>query len=105
MAGLADKLSATLAGEAPPEGLTAPAEALWWIAKGGWRVGPGWERAHELCQQDEGDPDHDHVHALAHLIEGDGPNSDYWYRRAGRRRHSADPEQEWAAVAGALDDG
>ena len=105
MPGLAERLEGALAAEAPPEGLAAPAAALWWLAKGGWAVGPEWERAHEICQQAEGEPDHDHVHALAHLIEGDGPNSDYWYRRAGRRRQSADPRAEWAAVAAALDRG
>ena len=105
MPGLAERLAAAADAAAPPEGLAPPAQALWWLARGGWRVGPGWERAHAICQTAEGEPDHDHVHALAHLIEGDGPNSDYWYRCAGRARQSADPRAEWAAVAAALDRG
>ena len=68
---------------APPAGFSAPVEALWWLAKGKWQVGPDWQRAHDICQQNEGDKAHDWVHALVHRIEGDEPNADYWYRRAG----------------------
>lgn len=101
MSGLADTLRAAT-GEAPPVGLSAPAQALWWIARGGFATGPEWEKAHVICQQDEGEPGHDLVHALLHGIEGDSWNSDYWYRRAGRSRTSDDPEAEWEAVAEAL---
>jgi hypothetical protein len=100
--GLADTLAAALDADAPPAGLAPPAEALWWIAKGGWRVGDGWERAHEICQQAEGEPSHDLVHGLAHLIEGDLPNAGYWYRRAGVARISDDPREEWRAVAAVI---
>ncbi len=53
-------------------------------------LGPEWEKAHELCQMQEGDLAHDRVHALAHWIEGDESNASYWYRRTGpeaRRQH------------------
>lgn len=80
----------------PPAHLSAPLRALWWLKKGGLRPGPEWERAHEICQEAEGTPDYDRVHALAHWIEGDRANSDYWYRRAGARREGADPAAEWA---------
>lgn len=72
--------------ETPPDGLPAPVEALWWMAKGGWTTGPEWEQAHEICQRAEGEKAHDWVHALAHWVEGDRANSDYWYRRAGEPR-------------------
>jgi hypothetical protein len=81
--------------------LPAPLQALWWLRKGGFAMGPAWETAHELCQQQEGDRAHDLVHALAHWIEGDMGNASYWYRRVGRQRALSIPE-EWEAVAGEL---
>jgi hypothetical protein len=95
-------LLSTLSQAAPDAGLSPPVQALWWLAKGDCKLGPEWERAHEICQTAEGDRDHDLVHALAHLIEGDRFNSDYWYRRAGSKRSHEDPAQEWAVVAKAL---
>ena len=80
----------------PPAGLSLPLQALWWLKKGGLAVGPEWERAHTICQTAEGTPDYDRVHALAHWIEGDQSNADYWYRRAGTRRRGGDLEAEWA---------
>lgn len=91
-----EEMVASLGAAAPPGDPSAPLRALWWLRKGGLRVGPEWERAHEICQAAEGDPDHDRVHALAHWIEGDAGNSDYWYRRAGARRGGADVAAEWA---------
>ena len=49
----------------------------------GFAMGPGWKVAHEICQAHEGEAVFDAIHALAHLIEGDKSNSDYWCRRAG----------------------
>jgi hypothetical protein len=87
---------------APPAGLTPPAAALWWLKRGGLRPGPEWERAHAICQTREGEPAHDLVHALAHLIEGDVANADYWYRRAGERRGSGGLAAEWERIAAKL---
>ena len=80
----------------PPATLSPPLQALWWLGKGGLAPGPEWERAHAICQTAEGTPDYDRVHALAHWIEGDTSNADYWYRRAGTRRRGADVAAEWA---------
>ncbi len=80
--------------EAPPDGVTEPMAALWWLGKGGWQTGSEWEKAHALCQGAEGETAYDRVHALAHWIEGDRSNSDYWYRRAGTSRRYEDPEKE-----------
>ncbi|MBP7001166.1 hypothetical protein [Amaricoccus sp.] len=91
-------LEASLAADTPPAGMTPALEALWWLRKGGFRTGPEWEKAHEICQSREGDHAHDLVHALAHWIEGDRGNSDYWYRRAGERRFSDDAAQEWTRL-------
>jgi hypothetical protein len=95
-------LEASLAAEAPPVGLSPPLQALWWLRKGGLRPGPEWEKAHEICQRGEGERGHDLVHGLAHWIEGDLGNADYWYRRAGARRDGSDIAAEWARVVAAL---
>lgn len=42
-----------------------------------------WDAAHRVAQRDEGDPDHDHLHAIAHRREGDFGNAGYWVRGAG----------------------
>ncbi len=94
--------SLDLAGDAPPPGLSQPLAALWWLGKGGFATGPAWERAHEICQASEGVADFDRVHALAHWIEGDRANSDYWYRRAGCRPTGGDPRAEWEHQVAAL---
>lgn len=89
----------------PPNGLTAPLQALWWLKKGGLKMGPEWEEAHRLCQLEEGMHDFDWVHALAHWIEADFGNSDYWYRRCGERRQTASVGEEWQFIAEALSGG
>ncbi|MFO1105591.1 MAG: hypothetical protein U1E34_05790 [Amaricoccus sp.] len=86
----------SLAAPAPPPALAPALQALWWLAKGQFRTGPAWERAHAICQDCEGDPACDRVHALAHLIEGDRGNAAYWYRRAGSAPAGASPEEDWA---------
>jgi hypothetical protein len=83
----------------PPAGLTPPQQALWWLRKGGFVVGDAWDRAHERCQSAEGTRAYDHVHALAHRIEGDDSNADYWYRRAGAERVGPDVAAEWEHMA------
>jgi hypothetical protein len=89
------------AGTEPPSGLTVPQQALWWLKKGKLAMGPEWSRAHALCQQDEGNPAHDLVHALAHWIEGDILNAAYWYRRVGRERAET-IALEWELIASQL---
>jgi hypothetical protein len=87
----------------PPDNLSDPATALWWLGKGNWQLGDAWENAHELCQRAEGTSASDWVHALAHWIEGDEFNSSYWYRRAGKRRVSEDARQEWKHILGEIE--
>jgi hypothetical protein len=90
------------AAEAPPATLSPPLQALWWLQKGGLRVGPEWERAHAIAQDGEGAPDHDLVHALVHRIEGDDANAAYWYRRAGSVPAGGDVAEEWARLVDRL---
>ena len=85
----------------PPDSLSPPLQALWWLKKGGLAMGPEWKKAHELCQTAEGERAYDHVHALAHWIEGDASNAAYWYRRVGAER-AADIKTEWQRIASEL---
>ena len=87
-----------MSGDTPPSGLTRPQQALWWLRKGNFAMGPAWENAHRLCQEQEGDRQHDMVHALAHWIEGDDANAAYGYRRVGGGR-AATIAAEWERVA------
>ena len=41
--------------------------------------GKEWRNAHDICQRAEGNKEHDWIHALVHLIEGDHANAAYWY--------------------------
>lgn len=77
------------------DGLPPLHAALWWEARG------EWDRAHAIVQAEE-DADAAWVHAYLHRREGDLPNADYWYRRAGRRRPAVPLEEEWAQLAAAL---
>jgi hypothetical protein len=79
----------------PPQGLPAPLEALWWDAKG------DWARAHGLVDELE-TADGMAVHAYLHRKEGVAWNADYWYRRAGRRFHRPELDDEWTALAEGL---
>ncbi|HVH01990.1 MAG TPA: hypothetical protein VM891_03400 [Amaricoccus sp.] len=90
-----------LAADLPPPGLAPALAALWWLKKGALRPGAAWERAHAICQSHEGQRDTDLVHGLAHWIEGDLGNADYWYRRAGSLRGGA-IAADWARIAAEL---
>ena len=85
-----------------PRDMTKPLQALWWIRKGEFRVGPEWEEAHVIVQAMEGVPEFDWVHALLHWIEADMGNADYWYRRSGRKRATASVSAEWQHIASEL---
>jgi hypothetical protein len=84
--------------KSPPPGLSSPQQALWWLKEGGFLLGTEWDRAHAICQQGEGTFAYDLVHALAHWIEGDISNRDYWYRRLDGWRKAHTIEEEWAQV-------
>ena len=91
-----EEFRASIKEDAPPSGLPAPLEALWWDEKG------DWTRAHALVDELES-PDGMAVHAYLHRKEGNASNADYWYQRAGRTYHrpTLDAERE-ALVEGLL---
>jgi hypothetical protein len=86
---------ASIAGQEPPVGLSAPLAALWWDAKG------DWAQAHSLVDEME-TPDGMAVHAYLHRKEGVAWNADYWYTRAGRRFYQPSLEAEWEALVEGL---
>lgn len=88
--------------EAPPDDLSDPLKALWWLKKGKLMLGAEWDKAHEICQSAEGTRSYDLVHGLAHWIEGDLANADYWYRRAGGQRPGSDIAGEWQRLVAEL---
>lgn len=60
-----------------------------------------WESAHEIVQADDG-ADAAWVHAWLHRAEGDAPNANYWYRRAGKAAAAGGTDAEGEAIARAL---
>ncbi len=77
-------------------------QALWWIAKGEFKAGSELDRAHDICQSDEGNKPYDWVHGLVHWIEGDEWNSNYWYRSIGEIRQGKTFEEEWQVIVDKL---
>jgi hypothetical protein len=90
-----DTFTASTANEAPPEGLSMAAQALWWEKKG------DWARAHS-CAQQQPDPNGAWAHAYLHRVEGDMTNAGGWYRRAGRPVATVPLAEEWTTIAQAL---
>jgi hypothetical protein len=84
----------SLASDAPPEGLTPLAQALWHDGRG------AWDRAHAMVQA-EASPEAAAVHAYLHRKEGDLANADYWYARAARSRPAIALEREWRELVAA----
>jgi hypothetical protein len=82
----------TLEDSAPPASVGLALEALWWDARG------DWEKAHE-CAQQRDDAAGAHVHAYLHRKEGDQPNANYWYRRAGATPSTLTLDAEWEELA------
>jgi hypothetical protein len=90
-----EEFRTSLKAEAPPQGLSAPLEALWRAAR------EEWGRAHQLVDSLES-REAMAVHAYLHRKEGADWNADYWYRRAGRTFHRTKLEDEWAALVEGL---
>jgi hypothetical protein len=90
-----EQFKSSLAGAAPPAGISSPLQALWWQAKG------DWHKAHRCCQ-DSRDQNGAWAHAYLHRVEGDASNSAGWYRRAGKTPSSAALDQEWEEIAKSL---
>ena len=78
-------------------------ESLDLLRTGKFQPGTEMEKAHHISQEYEGVPLFDWVHALVHRIEGDDANAGYWYRRAGKTRHSGSIEEEWQIIRTAVE--
>ena len=86
-----EQFSASLAGDAPPQGLGPAARALWLDGKG------RWSDAHDLAG-DIDSSDGARIHAYLHRKEGDLDNAGYWYRQARRPPATVTLAEEWEAL-------
>lgn len=107
-----EAFTATLRGEAPPDGLDNALQALWHEARAD---GPGatppqdddgnmsrdWNTAHGLVQRQR-DERGRWVHGYLHRIEGDDANAAGWYERAGQPFPTLSAADEWAQIVMAL---
>lgn len=84
----------SLEGDTPPGGCTAALVGVWHALRG------EWELAHDAVQPSG--PECSWVHAALHREEGDLPNAQYWYRRAGRPAATGESRGEFLALAEAL---
>jgi hypothetical protein len=84
---------------AAPTHFSPPQLALWHLKEGAFTLGPDWDKAHAICQTAEGTFEYDLVHALAHWIEGDTPNRDYWYRRVTGWQQADTIPAEWEKIS------
>jgi hypothetical protein len=90
-----EEFRASLAADAPPDGLSAPLASLWWDARG------DWAQAHGLVDELE-TQDGMAVHAYLHRKEGSEGNANYWYERAGRAYRRDTLSDEWQALVEGL---
>jgi hypothetical protein len=81
----------SLAGENPPQGLSAAARALWLDGKG------KWTEAHDLASEISSNAGA-RIHAYLHRKEGDVGNARYWYRRAGVAPATGSLDAEWLGL-------
>jgi len=91
----ADELASSAGNDdAPPEGISIQAKALWYARAG------EWDAAHDLCQDVPGVAG-SWIHAWLHRQEGDVGNAGYWYSRAGRElpQKGLSLEEEWMGIA------
>lgn len=79
----------------PPSSLSEAAQGLWWDRR------EDWDAAHVAVQAGS-DASAAWVHAYLHRKEGDLPNSDYWYERAGRTRPNTSLDNERDQIIDAL---
>ncbi len=74
----------------PPD-MSVYLTSLWYDAKGDWK------HAHELIQEVPG-KNSAWIHAYLHRKEGDTPNADYWYSKAGKKRPLLSLDEEWEQI-------
>jgi hypothetical protein len=85
----------SLNGKAPPAGVAAALQALWWAASG------DWGKAHRIVMSGH-DQECAWVHAYLHRVEGDLDNARYWYRQARRKPATQQLSLEWDEIVAAL---
>ncbi|MEQ9301442.1 MAG: hypothetical protein RIF33_22885 [Cyclobacteriaceae bacterium] len=79
-----------------PDDLPSPLLKAMWLA-----ARDDWEGAHNIAQDIE-TSDGNRIHGYLHWVEGDLPNADYWYRRAGMNRPTTSLDKEWHNITNQL---
>ena len=90
-----DNFNSSLAGKAPPAGLSPALCALWWAGN------DNWDKAHRIVM-DENGRDCAWVHAYLHRVEGDLDNAGYWYRQAHNKPATHGLASDWNEIVAAL---
>jgi hypothetical protein len=85
----------SLKGKAPPTGISAALQALWWAAN------ENWDKAHRIVMNGH-DRECAWVHAYLHRVEGDLDNAGYWYRQARCKPATQELSSEWNEIVAAL---
>jgi hypothetical protein len=85
----------SLKAKAPPAGVAAALQALWWAANN------NWDKAHRIVMNGH-DQDCAWVHAYLHRVEGDLDNANYWYRQARRKSATGELASEWNQIVAGL---
>ncbi|MGB3851034.1 MAG: hypothetical protein WA958_13770 [Tunicatimonas sp.] len=75
--------------------MSDPLMALWYDAQ------DDWDQAHDYAQR-QTDSASAWVHAYLHRKEGDLPNANYWYVRAGRTLPEVRLAEEWKEIVTVL---
>ena len=91
----ASDFKTSLSSSKPPENISVLLKSLWYDAKGEWHT------AHDLIDELE-EPDAYWLHAYLHRKEGDLPNANYWYRRAGKMMPDYSLEKERSEITNAF---
>ena len=86
-----DEFINSLAGNQPPQKISAALRALWFDGK------DDWESSHNIAQ-DINDRNGSWIHAYLHRKEGDLSNARYWYSKAGRNEPAMTLKDEWEAL-------
>ncbi len=86
-----EQFNASLVDDFPPEELSIQLKALWYDAKGDWKM------AHGLIDHLE-DRISAHIHAYMHRVEGDLWNARYWYNRAKEPEFAGSLQEEWTSL-------
>ncbi len=75
----------------PPEHISSELKSLWFDANGNWKA------SHDIAQEIYSSVG-SLIHAYLHRKEGDIPNAQYWYKKAGKPLSQCSLTDEWKQI-------